>query len=319
MRIRLIDVDSVTPNLALMKWSAYFKSRGDQVGFDILNPDAVKMSVVFKQNRDRAIQLAERWPDVEIGGTGWDLFTRMPDRIERVRPDYSLYDGMVCQRCNNKLTVCRCGSKRRPGNIDFSMGFTTRGCIRSCHFCVVPEKEGNLTRHQHPREFHDPRFNRMMLFDNNWLADRSWFFETSEWIIQNKIRIREGGMDIRLVDAEIARRIKQIKFYKPKHFAFDSEDDEAEVLKGIEILQQAGINTKSDCSFFVYLDSDDEYDSAVRRCRLLKAHRTAPFVMFNMDNEPTKRVQKLKHWANRPQIFWSTDISDYSTTKKVVG
>ncbi len=37
-RILLIDMDSVTPNLALMKLSAYHHQRGDEVGFTTRDP-----------------------------------------------------------------------------------------------------------------------------------------------------------------------------------------------------------------------------------------------------------------------------------------
>ena len=50
MRISLIDVDSKIPNLALMKLSAYHKQKGNQVGFNISDPDQVYVSCIFKKN-----------------------------------------------------------------------------------------------------------------------------------------------------------------------------------------------------------------------------------------------------------------------------
>ena len=40
-KILLIDVDSKIPNLALMKISAYHKSIGDAVGFNVEDPDKI--------------------------------------------------------------------------------------------------------------------------------------------------------------------------------------------------------------------------------------------------------------------------------------
>jgi hypothetical protein len=51
MEVLLIDVDSKIPNLALMKISAYHKQRGDEVGFDIDDPDVIYASVIFEKNR----------------------------------------------------------------------------------------------------------------------------------------------------------------------------------------------------------------------------------------------------------------------------
>jgi hypothetical protein len=43
MRVSLIDIDSIIPNLALMKISAYHKSKGDVVGFKLPSPDKISM------------------------------------------------------------------------------------------------------------------------------------------------------------------------------------------------------------------------------------------------------------------------------------
>lgn len=62
------------------------------------------------------------------------------------------------------------------------------------------------------------------------------------------------------------------------------------------------------------MDSNDDrdFDSAVWRCRTLKAHNATPFVMFNIDRSPDKRTNRLRRWANRPQVFWTADIEDYT-------
>jgi radical SAM superfamily enzyme YgiQ (UPF0313 family) len=56
---------------------------------------------------------------LQIGGSGVDLFKRLPAEIEGLTPDYSLYPQM-----------------------DWALGFLTRGCPCVCKFCVVPQKEG---------------------------------------------------------------------------------------------------------------------------------------------------------------------------------
>ena len=47
MKIKLVDVNSKYPNLALLKLKAYYKAQGYKVGFNIKNPDIVYTSVVF--------------------------------------------------------------------------------------------------------------------------------------------------------------------------------------------------------------------------------------------------------------------------------
>lgn len=289
-KVLLIDVDSKLPNLALMKLSAWYRAQGAEVGFNVTDPDLILASVVFKRNKARALGMTKLYPGipVQLGGTGYDLKTSLPEEVERIRPDYSIYPGL-----------------------NYSMGFTTRGCIRRCPFCVVPEKEGRLTRWQHPSEFHNPAFKEIMLLDNNWLADREWFFETSDWIISQGLKVREHGMDIRLIDDELAAQLARMKWAAPLHFAYDSEAITESVEQGIDCLVRNGINVRQNVRFYVYVDSDQDYDSGVRRCRWLKAHNTTPFVMFNIDRPRTERIKHLQRWANLAWIFRSCDIDQY--------
>lgn len=125
MKVLLIDMDSTIPNLALMKVSAYHKSKGDEVGFHVYDPDKVYCSIIFKKNKHKADGLRFLYPDAEldIGGSGYDLHKVLPPEIESMTPDYSLY----------------------PENQSY-YGFTTRGCIRHCPFCIVHDKEGKFRR-----------------------------------------------------------------------------------------------------------------------------------------------------------------------------
>jgi hypothetical protein len=290
MNILLIDIDSKIPNRALINLYSWHKAQGDQVGFNVSDPDIVYASVIFKKNKHLVDGLRSWYPNAEIviGGSGYDLAKKLPHEIENIFPDYSLYPDM-----------------------DYSLGFTTRGCIRNCYFCVVPKKEGHIQRWQHPKEFHDPRFKTIQLLDNNWLADREWFFETSNWIIDHDLKLIENGLDIRLLDQELAEQIARFKMAKPLKFAFDSMADKEAVLKGVELLKAAGVNVRQNVQFYVYVHDDNQYDSGVERCRILKQIGTNPFVMFNMDNLATPRIKGLKRWANRKWLFWSMDIEQY--------
>jgi len=138
MKVLLIDADQTRhdlrlvrkglkrffPNLALMKISAYWKFHGHEVGFNITDPDMVYISCVFTWNRYK-VAAATMYPkaQINIGGSGIDLNKELPVAIDEMPPDYSLY-----------------------GITNTSYGFTSRGCIRNCHFCIVHAKEGQFSR-----------------------------------------------------------------------------------------------------------------------------------------------------------------------------
>ena len=290
MRIRLVDVDSKIPNLALMKLSAHYKAMGHSVSFDEPNPELVFASVVFSKNAWKAHALRFMFPnaEIEIGGTGVDLAKRLPDEVEFCKPDYDLYPST------------------------YSLGFTTRGCIRRCPFCVVPKKEGKIQRWQHIREWHDERFDTVICLDNNAYADREWFFENTDYILENGLKYNAiQGMDIRLLDEEIAGRLADLKWSGQIHFAFDNIKDEVAVRAGMQMLQSAGIRTRHDVSVYVLVGFDSTEDEDKRRCRILKEIGATPFVMQYSRTPWTRRVA---WWANRPQVFWSCDIDDMGST-----
>jgi len=292
MRILLVDVDSTIPNLALMKISAHHKSIGDDVGFLNTNdPDIVYASVIFTKNKRRTEGLRFLYPDAEIiiGGSGHSLDNHLPDEIEKMRPDYDLYPG-----------------------IDYSLGYTTRGCDRHCYFCIVPQKEGKYYRVQHPMKFYNPNFKKIVFLDNNILLDKAWFFEVMDWCKGNRLSVDfNQGLDIRLLDEDVAKRLAKVNVHAGYRFAYDNSSMAGLVKEKCSLLKSVGINIRSDVQFYVYCDSDQMYDDAVWRCRHLKELNTNPFVQYNIDKNPTKRIQQLRRWANRKQAFWAFDIKDY--------
>jgi hypothetical protein len=98
MRIGLIDVDSHKfPNLALMKISAYHKAKGDSVEwcFPLDHYDIVYQSKVFDDTYSPDIDWIPMADKVIKGGTGYGLGDKLPDEIEHIYPDYSIYPDMT--------------------------------------------------------------------------------------------------------------------------------------------------------------------------------------------------------------------------------
>lgn len=300
-RILLVDIDSTIPNLALMKISAYWKGQGASVGFAIEDPTHAYISCIFKKNREKAKSCAcflqFQYPGIviDIGGSGYSLSKVLPPYIESMGPDYDLYP-----------------------DIDYALGFTTRGCIRQCPFCIVPEKEGKLTRVNTIDRIYDPRFKKIKLMDNNILADMDNFREVARFCKERNLRLDiSQGMDARLLDEESASLLAELRPIHSWVFAFDSLAYRPAVERCISLLKHVGIRIRSNVQFYVYCDkSSGEYgiESAKERCRILKELGTNPYVMLDINIEPTQEMKNLKRWANRKAIFWSTDFENYCHT-----
>jgi hypothetical protein len=234
--VLLIDVDSKIPNLALMKLSAHHKTQGDTVdlqkGLKIADRfekyDLVYISCVFTKNARAARRLAKRLStsmEVHIGGSGVDLKTTLPDEIESMMQDYSIYHSTY------------------PETTYTSYGFTQRGCIRNCDFCCVPRKEGKAHAVGDIYDFWDKAagHTKLIIFDNNILSLPDHFANIASQIKKHNLKVDfNQSLDIRLITPENAKILAGLKFSPYMRFSWDSVKTESAVLRGIKILKENG-------------------------------------------------------------------------------
>lgn len=282
--IALIDVDSKFGNLYLMQLSTHFKQLGYKVNLNEWNnPSKVYISCLFKKNRELALGRTKLFPNSEvfIGGTGIN-YRQGNLEIAKLKPDYDLYPSSE------------------------SLGRTTIGCIRNCPWCCVKEKEGEFQRWMKIADFYDDRFDSVHLLDNNILADKKWFLDNMDFIIENNLKLREEGMDIRLLTPNIATKLQEIKIDGMLHFAWDNPKDEKKILKGIEILKEAGFNVRREISFYILVNFNTTKEEDIHRIKTLRNLDVNPFVMVYQDVKPADKWYKtLARLVNRKSIFWS--------------
>jgi len=236
-----------------MKLSAYHKEIGDEVflNFPLQMQDITYASCVFIWNAKRRATVPD---EATLGGSGIDLKAELPPNVEHIMPDYSLYPSM-----------------------DFSMGFTSRGCIRKCPWCLVPEKEGYIKHWARWYEFWDRRHKKVLLLDNNFLASPI-HKETLRELIMEGVEVDfNQGLDIRLVDEDNVGYLKRVKT-RQLRFAFDHISYEASVRKGIELLLANGIHSRK-LSFYVLAGFDGDH-THLERMKILSSYNVDVYPML---------------------------------------
>lgn len=298
MKVLLVHIDGKLPNLALMKISAWHKAQGNKVSFDMKNPDKVYISCVFRQNRSIALGISKMFNcPVEVGGPGVNLESKLPDEIEHMMPDYSLY------------------------HVQYSMGFTSRGCIRSCPWCIVPKKEGKIRDHALIKEFLAHK--KVILFDGNFLASPKWK-ENLEFIIQHRLEVNfNQGLDIRLIDNEKASWLSKVKAktstFKTDmlHFAFDDVAYEKQVRHGVEVLETHGIKPYK-LTFYFLCGFYEPYDfqEDMYRFKVLRELGVNPYCMVYNNRKDISILSHFERWVNtHPPIYKVCDFKNYNRLK----
>lgn len=286
MKVGLIDVDGHNfPNLALMKISAYHKSKGDQVEWCIplCEYDIVYQSKVFDETYSQDIDFIPQAKKVIKGGTGYGLDNKLPDEIEHIYPDYSLYP---------EITK------------DIAYGYLTRGCPRACHFCIVSKKEGRSScKVADLSEFWRGQKN-IKLLDPNILACPS-HLELLTQLSDSKAYVDfTQGLDARLLTKHNIDIINQIKL-KNIHFAWDYMKEEKSVLKGLSLYAGLAKNKPHGHYGIVYCltNYDTTIEQDLYRIYKLREMNYDPYVMIYDKPSAPKVIKRLQRWCNNKIIF----------------
>jgi len=274
MRVCLIQLDGKMPNLALMKLASWHRKKGD----DVIVLDLSG----FKFDRTYASK-------VFVGGSGYDVKSELPSEIEAMVPDYELF------------------------KTNYSIGFSSRGCIRDCGFCIVKEKEGLIRE----APFDWISHHKVLLLDNNFLASPYWKAKL-EYFIRQKLKVCiTQALDIRLVNEENAKLLAQVDFRdnhfreRRLYFSFDDPKLESIVKEKVLILQKVGIKPEY-LLFYILVGYDTSLEQDLRRVDVIRELGAFPFIM-PYNNKKTKQIQDLTRWVNQRIFRWVPEFKDYNT------
>lgn len=292
MNVGLIDVDGHGwPNLALMKCSSWHKERGDMVEFwnGLKHYDRVYVSRVFDDTYSHDVQYPINADEIIRGGTGYGLENRLPDEIEHIYPDYSLY-----------------------GIQNTAYGFLTRGCPRACEFCIVSKKEGRASRKVADlKEFWRGQ-RTIKLLDPNLLASPD-AGELIDALAKSDAAIDfTQGLDARLLTAENIRQLNGVKV-KMLHFAWDFMRESDAVLAGLARYNKYGaIKDERKKRVYVLTNFDTTHDEDLYRIYTLRTMGYDPYVMIYNKPSAPRNTKRLQRYVNNKFIWRACErFEDY--------
>lgn len=283
------------PNLALMKISAWHKAQGDVVKWFVPierdTYDVVYSSKIFDFTEEDPYL-----PENAIkGGTGYGKYTDLPDEIDNMYPDYSLYP-----------------------ECDYAIGFLTRGCPNKCSHCYVPQKEGDIRPYRNWQEIVRTDTKKLVLMDNNILAcDHG--IEQLEQLAETDYRLDiNQAMSVFLVNDKIAEILSRCKWQKYIRFSVDQKAQIRGLYEAAEHLANHGVpNSK----LFVYLLITDDEQDALNR--LYAMRKLKGISVYGMPYKDMRKGIMPKKWQNvmaQKYIYsgqWRTiDWDEWKSTHK---
>jgi hypothetical protein len=299
----------IFPNLALMKLSAWHKSRGDEVEWynGFWHYDRVYISKVFSNTLESGEVINA--DEVVRGGSGYSIelvasrevwrectaegySSHLPDEVEHIMPDYSIY----------------------PMVKDTAIGFLSRGCPRGCAFCHVAAKEGRRAyKVADLSEWWSGQKN-ICLCDPNILACREWR-DLLQQLSDSKARVDiNQGMDARLLTREKVELLNKIKL-STIHFAWDDYKQKDAVLRGLRCFAEhfrRSLDKGHFAQVFVLTNFDTTPEQDLERIYLLRDMGFEPYVMVYDKQHAAPFYKSLQRWVNMRAIFHRVEkFEDY--------
>lgn len=271
----MLNIDSKLPNIALKKIEMWHQQRGDEVIWDLWwalgQVEQAYASCIFSKNKWRIHTAKRTWGDhIMAGGTGYDPTIKLPREIEEMKP---------------RLNI----------------GFTTRGCIRNCPFCLVPEAEGYIHVVGDIGDIWDRKSRSVTLLDNNILALPKHFEKICGQLIDWDLAVDfNQGLDIRLLTDKVCVYLQAIKLKNELRFAFDFPELEPIIRQKVALIRK--YNIRQHPFFYVLVGFNTTFEEDIHRLMVLKELDCRAYVMRHENTPKERHYLRLAQWANQ---FWT--------------
>ncbi len=311
MKIRITQIDGALPNLALMKLAHWHRALGHEVTVtrriepDLWEPayDRVYGSAIFSFSAARLQRFRQQWPGAVLGGTGSGNTQTVEQLLGVPSYEHYSYDGW---------------------DVDYSIGFTQRGCRLKCKFCVVPMKEGkNHSVSTIPGIYRGAPYPRKLhLLDNDFFGQPSadWMARMAE-IRVGKFRVcLSQGINVRLIDDTAAHELASIEYRdtafsrRRLYTAWDNLGDEKVFFRGVDTLERAGIPPKNLMAYMlVGYDPAETWEAIWHRFNRMVLRGIKPYPMVY----DRRRADLLcfQRWVNTG-LYRIVEWKDYQRSTK---
>lgn len=287
MNILLVDTSkkssySKYKPLALLKLSTKHKLDGDSVYWvkagQVVRKkiDIIYFSTIFLFNTKKDVGFIRSYhraypkSKIVVGGVavtlmedyyrkycpeGVEFKTGLSPELDKYKPDYDI------------------------AGLDFSYGFTSRGCPNKCPWCVVPKVEGDQYIIKDWKQAIDLRFKIFRGMDNNILScDVGHIEEVFSFFHHNKIKIDfNQAMDCQLL---MKREEVQKLFIKYKdiwldiRFAWDSKRCDRSAIATLDFLLKNKIHAHGGhCMWYMLYDYIDQPSDVFLRVKKILDHK----------------------------------------------
>jgi len=297
---------------SLMKFSTYYKRLGYRVfyvrGIQYFglpkNINEVIVSSVFTFDLKEVVACTKYYKNhyqlqgsqVHVGGVAvslmynWvkeqvdddvDIHIGLEDEIDYLPLDYNLYP-----------------------DIDYSIIWTSRGCVRKCGFCAIPKIEGKL--HELPNWEEQVNMNkpRIQAIDNNFTAC------SNEWIesVCNRLGYFDKLVDFnQSVDCRLWTEFHAEQFSKVRleclRFSYDGKHvPEQDVRDAVKIANDYGFKDIRFDVLYNWMDTPEEF---YHRLDVLTELDAKAFPMRYIPLNHLDRTYVGKHWSKEQLIAFN--------------